>query len=145
MRLFFTFLSGFIFSLGLLISGMANPAKVLGFLDIAGLWDPSLIFVMIGAISTSFFAFQYAKHRSHTLLGEPINMSSSQEIDKKLILGGILFGIGWGLIGLCPGPAIVAIGTGNLYALYFSIAVVIGMLIYQKLQIIMSKIKRKIH
>lgn len=139
MRLIFSFLAGFIFSIGLLISGMANPAKVLGFLDITGLWDPSLIFVMVGAIVIAFFAFRYIKHHPKTLFGEAINIPNSQLIDKKLIFGSVLFGVGWGLIGLCPGPAIVAIGAGNLYALYFTTAMIIGMLIYQRLQMVSKK------
>ncbi|MCS5711481.1 DUF6691 family protein [Candidatus Berkiella aquae] len=130
----FSFISGFIFGIGLLISGMANPSKVLGFLDITGIWDPSLAFVMIGAIIIGFFAFNYAKRVKKTITGEAIKLSTTQKIDKKLIFGSILFGIGWGLVGFCPGPAIVALGAAKLKALYFTGAMLIGMLFYELFQ-----------
>lgn len=127
---FFSFISGLIFGIGLLISGMANPAKVLAFLDIFGKWDPSLAFVMVGAIIVGFFAFYYAKHRRKAFCGAEMKLPQSRQIDKKLIIGSLIFGIGWGLVGFCPGPAIVALGAGKLEALYFVIAMLIGMLMY---------------
>lgn len=131
---FFSFLSGFIFGMGLLISGMANPSKVIGFLDVAGNWDPSLAFVMIGAISISMLSFRYVKRTSSTIWGEIVQLPTAKKIDKKLIFGSLLFGIGWGLVGFCPGPAIVAIGTGNLKAIIFTISMIVAMLIYEWLQ-----------
>lgn len=130
MTMFISFLSGLIFGMGLLLSGMSNPAKIIGFLNITGKWDPSLVFVMIGAITIGFLAFSYAKRVKKTITGLEISLSSNQKIDKKLIIGSLLFGIGWGLVGFCPGPAIVALGAAKLKALYFSIAMVIGMIIY---------------
>ncbi len=131
MSTFVAFISGFIFGFGLLISGMANPSKVLGFLDIAGKWDPSLAFVMIGAISIGFFAFKYAKHMTKSICGETMKIPSSTDIDAKLIFGSIIFGIGWGLAGFCPGPAIVALGVGSFKALCFVLAMLMGMLIFE--------------
>ncbi|MGL5335249.1 MAG: DUF6691 family protein, partial [Enterovibrio sp.] len=112
MNLFFSLLAGLIFGVGLLISGMANPAKVIGFLDITHVWDPSLAFVMGGAISVGFVAFRLVKKRSHSVFGGAINLPTSKQIDKRLIGGAILFGIGWGLAGICPGPALVLLGAG---------------------------------
>lgn len=125
---------GFIFGIGLLISGLAAPQKVLGFLDVAGLWDPSLAFVMLGAIAIGIFAFKYAKRCPKALCGETINLPTSKNIDKKLIIGSLLFGVGWGLVGFCPGPAIVAVGAGKVKALYFTAAMLSGMIIYEWLQ-----------
>lgn len=129
-----SYISGLIFGLGLLISGMANPSKVLAFLDIKGVWDPSLAFVMIGAISVGFFAFSYAKRLPKAMCGEDMRLPSSRKIDKKLIFGSLIFGIGWGLVGFCPGPAIVALSVGKIKAVFFTIAMLIGMLIYEWLQ-----------
>lgn len=123
--------SGFLFGFGLLLSGMANPAKVLAFLDIIGKWDPSLLFVMLGGISIGYFVFRYAKRVNKTVFGEAINCPSNKEITKPLVLGSLLFGIGWGLIGLCPGPAIVAVGALNLQALLFTGAMLGGMLLHR--------------
>ncbi len=131
MSTLFAFISGFIFGIGLLISGMANPSKVLGFLDIAGIWDPSLVFVMIGAIIIGYFAFKYARQMTKSICGDVMKLPTSTDIDAKLIIGSILFGIGWGLAGFCPGPAIVAIGVGSYKALCFVVAMVIGMLIFE--------------
>lgn len=130
----YSFFSGLIFGFGLLISGMANPSRVLGFLDVAGKWDPSLGFVMIGAILISFLAFQYSKRMKKTLCGEEMKLPCSNEINKKLIFGSLIFGIGWGLVGFCPGPVFVALGAGKLKALIFIIAMLMGMLIYEGLQ-----------
>lgn len=133
MKNVFSFISGYIFGIGLLISGMANPAKVLGFLDITGLWDPSLLFVMLSGIIVGFFAFRYAKRINKTFLGEPISCPVSSEITKPLILGSLIFGIGWGLVGFCPGPAIVAVGSLNFKAIGFCIAMIAGMFVFEKM------------
>jgi uncharacterized membrane protein YedE/YeeE len=128
---FFSYLSGFIFGIGLLLSGMANPQKVLGFLDITGKWDPSLAFVMLGAIFIGFFAFRYAKRIPKTLCGEQMRLSVSKKIDSKLIFGSIAFGIGWGLVGFCPGPAFVALGAGSVKSFLFVIAMLVGMIVFE--------------
>lgn len=130
--LFFAFFSGLIFGLGLILAGMANPAKVLGFLDIAGLWDPSLAFVMCGAISVGLIAFFIAKKRTSSFLGLPIGLPSSTIIDKRLVLGSLAFGIGWGLAGICPGPSLVLLGTGELKGLIFVASMILGFLIFEK-------------
>ena len=125
------FLSGAIFALGLLISGMADPNKVLAFLDITGAWDPSLIFVMLGAIPVAYLAFRYANKRQSTVLGEQFSTVNKKEIDRGLIVGSSLFGIGWGLSGICPGPSIVILGLALTNGYIFFIALIIGMLIYE--------------
>lgn len=125
-------LSGFIFGIGLLISGMANPAKVLAFLDITGLWDPSLVFVMVGGIFIGLFAFGYAKRVNKTIFGEGISCPTSNKITAPLVIGSLLFGIGWGLVGFCPGPAIVAVGCLNIKAIGFCSAMLLGMFLYKQ-------------
>lgn len=127
MNIFIAALAGLVFGLGLILSGMANPAKVLGFLDLAGTWDPSLAFVMGGAIGVGAVAFAVAKRRSTSLLGQPMRLPEAQQIDRKLMLGSTLFGIGWGVAGFCPGPALVALGMGEVKALVFVTAMAAGM------------------
>lgn len=127
----FAFISGLIFGLGLILAGMANPAKVLGFLDVAGTWDPSLAFVMTGAIMIGFVTFLFAKKRTQSFLGLPMQMPTNQLIDKKLVFGSALFGIGWGLAGICPGPGIVLLGAGETKGLVFVLALVLGVLIFR--------------
>ncbi|GAB2881074.1 YeeE/YedE thiosulfate transporter family protein [Microbulbifer echini] len=124
-------LAGLIFGLGLLLSGMANPEKVLGFLDITGAWDPSLALVMAGAIAVSLPAFQWLKGRGESLLKVPLQLPTNTHIDRRLVIGGLLFGIGWGLAGFCPGPAIVASGAGQEKALVFTLAMLAGMGIFR--------------
>src|SRR5258705_3231277 len=99
-----SFTAGFVFGLGLLVSGMANPAKVLGFLDLAGAWDPSLALVMAGAVAVGAGAFAFMKKRTRTLLGAPVLLPGARKIDRRLILGSLVFGVGWGLAGIFPGP-----------------------------------------
>ena len=110
MFVFSALFSGLVFGLGLIISGMANPAKVLGFLDLAGAWDPSLALVMAGAIGVGFFAFLIAKRRTLSLMGAEMKLPTATLIDTRLLTGGALFGIGWGIAGFCPGPGLVALG-----------------------------------
>ncbi|WP_444886621.1 DUF6691 family protein [Microbulbifer sp. JMSA008] len=124
-------LAGLVFGLGLLLSGMANPAKVLGFLDIAGAWDPSLALVMAGAIAVSLPAFQLFKGRSQSLLKQTLQLPTNNHIDRRLLIGGLMFGAGWGLAGFCPGPAIVASGAGQEKALIFTLAMLAGMGIFR--------------
>lgn len=128
------FLSGLIFGLGLLLSGMANPEKVLGFLDIAGLWDPSLAFVMGGAILVGLVAFAIARKRTLSFLGFDMKLPSGTDIDKRLVTGSLIFGIGWGIAGFCPGPGLVALGAGEIKAAVFVAAMVSGMGIYELIE-----------
>jgi uncharacterized protein len=127
-------LAGLIFGIGLILSGMTNPAKIIGFLDFAGKWDPTLMFVMLGAILVSFFAFRVAAKRSSTVLGKPISIPTKKEFDARLIAGSAIFGIGWGLAGYCPGPGLASIVTGGLQPILFVIAMIIGMALYEALQ-----------
>nr|WP_229260580.1 DUF6691 family protein [Duganella alba] len=126
-----SFLAGLIFGIGLIISGMANPAKVLAFLDLAGNWDPSLIFVMAGAVGVGFFAFLWARSRKTTLLGGAMKLPVVTRIDRRLIIGAVMFGIGWGLAGFCPGPALVGLGMGVPKAILFVLAMLAGMGLYE--------------
>ena len=134
MSTFLSFIAGLIFGVGLIISGMTNPAKVQGFLDLFGRWDPSLAFVMGGAIAVGLIAFQVAKKRSTTLLGGPMQLPTRRDIDAPLVLGSLLFGAGWGLGGFCPGPAITALGAGSVPALIFVAAMLTGMLIFDRIE-----------
>lgn len=126
--------AGLLFGLGLLISGMTNPAKVQGFLDVFGAWDISLALVMGGGLMVAIVGVQLAKRQGSSWIGTPIEMPNNTTINKKLLIGAILFGIGWGLVGICPGPGIVLLGTGQWQAYVFIPAMVIGMLIYQWLE-----------
>ncbi|WP_192879337.1 DUF6691 family protein [Microbulbifer sp. A4B17] len=130
---FSAFLAGLTFGLGLLLSGMANPEKVLGFLDLAGAWDPSLGLVMFGAIAVGLPLFQLIKRRGQSVWNQPLHLPAGNRIDRRLILGSLLFGAGWGLAGFCPGPAIVASGTGQLKALIFVLAMLAGMALFRRL------------
>lgn len=127
-------LAGLIFGLGLIVSGMVNPDKVQDFLDMSGSWDPSLLLVMGGAIAVGLLAFTLAKRRNETFLGAPINMPTSRVIDKRLVLGSLAFGIGWGLAGICPGPGIVLVGSGNAQGMVFVAAMLVGMGIFELLE-----------
>ncbi len=126
--------AGLIFGLGLIVSGMANPAKVLGFLDLAGAWDPSLALVMAGAIGIGVPAFAWARKRQQSLLGAPLQLPSASGIDRPLVLGSLLFGVGWGMAGICPGPALVLLGMGSLKGLAFVLAMLAGMKLFGWLQ-----------
>ncbi len=133
MAMFVAFVSGLVFGLGLIVSGMANPAKVLGFLDVAGRWDPSLAFVMAGAIAVGVIAFALARRRTTSALGLPMQLPSTRAIDARLVGGSLVFGIGWGLAGFCPGPALVALGAGYAKAAVFTAAMVLGMAAFEYL------------
>jgi uncharacterized membrane protein YedE/YeeE len=126
-----SFIVGLIFGIGLILAGMTNPAKVIGFLDITGTWDPSLAFVMGGAILVAIVAFRFAKKRTANFLGGAMRMPTSDMIDKRLVIGSLLFGAGWGMAGFCPGPALTSIGTGNPKAVIFVIAMIVGMAIFE--------------
>lgn len=131
MHIFVAFATGLIFGIGLLLSGMTNPAKVLGFLDLAGTWDPSLIFVMGGAILVGLLAFQFASDREKSLLGDVMRMPTATQIDRRLILGSLTFGIGWGLAGYCPGPALASLSLGSNKPMIFVLAMIAGMAIFE--------------
>jgi len=130
--------TGLVFGLGLLISGMANPAKVLAFLDLAGSWDPSLALVMGGAIAVGVIAFAFAGRRvargQRSLLGQPMQLPTRRDIDLQLVLGSLGFGVGWGLAGFCPGPALVALGAGQMKALVFVAAMIGGMGVFELIE-----------
>ena len=128
------FLVGLLFGLGLILSGMTDPGKIIGFLDIFGAWDPSLAFVMMGAIAVGFVAFALAKKRTTTILGGALRLPTASHIDKRLIIGSTVFGVGWGLAGFCPGPALVSMASGQIQALWFVSAMVAGMLAFEALE-----------
>ena len=131
MQLLMALVSGLVFGLGLIISGMTDPSKVTGFLDLAGKWDPSLAFVMGGAILVGLFAFRFAATRSRAILGDPMRLPTAQQIDRRLVFGGLTFGVGWGLAGYCPGPALASLATGGSKPLIFTIAMLAGMAIFE--------------
>lgn len=122
-------LSGLVFGLGLILSGMGNPAKVQNFLDIGGTWDPSLGLVMGGAIAVGLLAFTWAKRRKTSVLGEPMQLPTSTAVDRKLLTGAALFGAGWGLAGFCPGPAVMNLATLRVEVWLFVAAMLAGMVL----------------
>jgi uncharacterized protein len=130
MKNFITLISGLLFGLGLIISEMTNPVKVIGFLDITGNWDPSLAFVMVGGISIAFFGFRIVKDKKKTPFEDLIQLPNTIQITKELVIGSLLFGSGWALAGFCPGPALVAFGEGHKEAFIFVFAMMIGMVIH---------------
>jgi hypothetical protein len=125
--------AGLLFGLGLLMSGMADPLKVKGFLDLLGPWNPTLALVMGSALAVGVVGFRIAARRPVTWAGEPMQLPPPGPIDTRLVIGGVLFGIGWGLAGYCPGPALVAAGSGSLAALAFVAAMVAGMQLHDRL------------
>jgi uncharacterized membrane protein YedE/YeeE len=125
------FAVGLLFGLGLIISGMTDPSKVIGFLDLAGAWDPSLAVVMGGAILVGLVAFRVARKRTVSFLGGAMHLPTARHIDRQLVLGSLAFGVGWGLAGFCPGPAVVSLGAGQDKAVVFVIAMIAGMALYE--------------
>ena len=134
MRKLTALMAGLIFGLGLYLSGMTDPAKVLGFLDLAGDWDPSLALVMAGALAVSSVAFYFARRRQVSLLGAPLQIPTNRKIDRRLVLGSLLFGMGWAIAGLCPGPALALLLTGRWQIVVFTLAMLLGMLIFEGLE-----------
>lgn len=134
MRKLTALMAGLIFGLGLYLSGMTNPAKVLAFLDLAGDWDPSLALVMAGALAVSSVAFYIARRRQVSLLGAPFQIPTNRKIDRRLVLGSLLFGMGWAIAGLCPGPALALLLTGHWQVVTFTLAMLVGMLIFEGLE-----------
>lgn len=124
-------LFGALFAVGLMLSGMSNPEKVLNFLDVFGTWDASLAFVMMGAIVVAIVPFQRAQRYPVTLFKETIQLPTNTQIDFKLILGAVFFGVGWGLTGICPAPSLTLIGLGHLEVMYFVTAMTAGMLLHK--------------
>jgi uncharacterized membrane protein YedE/YeeE len=131
MKVFASFAAGLVFGLGLIVSGMTDPAKVLGFLDLAGAWDPSLALVMGGAVVVGLFAFAAARRRDVSWLGAPMRLPAARAIDARLIAGSLLFGVGWGVAGFCPGPGLVAMAMGYGKALAFVAAMLGGMALFE--------------
>ena len=132
MRIFLAIASGLLFGIGLIAGGMTDPTKVQGFLDVFGHWDPSLAFVMGGAILVGIVGFAMARRRTLAWSGEAIELPQSRAVDKRLLAGGVLFGIGWGMGGLCPGPAITALGAGFVPAAWFVAAMLLGMWLHDR-------------
>ncbi len=132
-REFIALCCGLLFGVGLIASGMTDPAKVKGFLDLFGRWDPSLALVMGGAIAVGLFAFAAAKRRTLSWTGERMQLPTNTAIDRRLVIGGVLFGIGWGIAGFCPGPALVALGGGLGEAAVFVVAMLAGMVAHDRL------------
>mgnify|MGYP003579694549 CR=1 FL=1 len=127
MNIVMALLVGLVFGIGLMVSGMTDPAKVTGFLDLAGNWDPSLAFVMGGAILVGLVAFRVAGKRERSVLGEARRLPTASRIDRRLVLGSLAFGAGWGLAGYCPGPALASLATGGVKPLIFTVAMLAGM------------------
>jgi uncharacterized protein len=134
MRSISALFSGLVFGVGLLLAGMANPAKVLAFLDLGGKWDPSLALVMVGAIAVATIGFSIAKRRDRSLLGMEMQLPKTTQIDRRLLLGSLGFGVGWGLVGICPGPALALLGTGSIKAVVFVLAMLLGMGVFSLLE-----------
>jgi uncharacterized membrane protein YedE/YeeE len=131
MHLLTSFISGLLFGVGLILSGMTDPQNIIGFLDIAGTWNPRLALVMAGAVTVSYFGFRHAARRETSLLGEPVRLPASKSLDARLIAGAVLFGIGWGMVGYCPGPALVSLTSMALQPLMFVLAMLVGMALYE--------------
>ena len=129
------FISGIIFSFGLIIAGMSNPAKVISFLDVSGKWDPSLAFVMIGAIVITAIGYKITLTREKPLFADSFQIPQKVVMDKQLILGAIIFGIGWGLAGICPGPALTLVSLAPKTALMFIIPMIIGLKLGGKVRV----------
>lgn len=134
MKLFVALLAGLVFGVGLILSGMSDPSKVLGFLDVAGRWDPSLALVMGGAVLVGSLVFAYIRKRRQSVLGGAILLPSVTEIDRRLVLGSLTFGVGWGLGGYCPGPALASLVQGGIKPLLFVIAMLVGMAVFELLE-----------
>ena len=144
MNALFAFVSGLVFGVGLILSGMTDPGKVIGFLDVAGNWDPSLAFVMGGAILVGFFAFRLAGKRARSFFGGAMHLPQRGDIDNRLVGGSLVFGIGWGLAGFCPGPALVSFASGMDKAAIFVAAMLGGMLVYTAAERLIHEPRRQV-
>ena len=125
------FSAGVVFALGVGIGGMTQPAKVIGFLDFLGAWDPSLAFVMVGAIGVHSLAYWMMRRRSSPLLSSAFSVPTRTDIDFRLVLGATIFGLGWGIVGYCPAPALTSLASGNLSPVIFSVAMIAGMIVHR--------------
>lgn len=134
MRLVVSYLIGLVFGIGISISGMANPAKVLNFFDVAGAWDPSLAFVMGGALVMTFIGYRFVLGRPAPLMSAGFQLPTRRDLDLSLIGGSAVFGIGWGIAGFCPGGALPALGTGRIEVIVFVAALLVGILVAKPLQ-----------
>ena len=132
MKNLLTLFAGVTFGFGLIISGMSNPNKVINFLDITGNWDPSLALVMLGAIPLAFLGFRWIETSHKTIFNEELHLPGKDNFNPSLLLGSLLFGVGWAITGFCPGPALVALGTGSVKAIFFIVAMLTGMLLNDK-------------
>ncbi len=130
-----SFVSGVAFAVGLGVGGMTQPAKVIGFLDFAGNWDPSLAFVMIGAIAVHSILYRLIRNRPSPLFSQAFSLPTRTDIDSRLVLGAAIFGTGWGIAGFCPGPALTSLGSGNLSPVIFSMAMIAGMVLYKFVEV----------
>jgi len=126
--------SGIAFGVGLAVSGMTRPQKVIGFLDVTGDWDASLLFVMMSAVAVHFLAYRLVERRRAPICGESFRISSRRDVDRKLLFGAAVFGVGWGLGGYCPGPGVVSLGAGAASALVFVATMLLGMFVTAKLE-----------
>ena len=136
-------LSGLLFGIGLIVSGMTNPSKVIGFLDLAGKWDPSLAFVMGGAITIGLLIFPFATQREKSILGTPMRLPTATTIDRRLVVGGLTFGVGWGLAGYCPGPVLASLTHGGAKPWVFVIAMLGGMALFELTERLNGKAESK--
>ncbi|MDY7575457.1 YeeE/YedE family protein [Actimicrobium sp. CCI2.3] len=130
MKLLSALLCGLVFGLGLILSGMTDPTKVIGFLDLAGNWDPSLGLVMGGAVAVGLITFRFSARRTKAFLGDAMHIPTARQLDRRLVLGGITFGVGWGLAGYCPGPALASLASGGFQAVLFVAAMLAGMALF---------------
>ena len=133
MKNLLTLFAGLTFGFGLIISGMSNPNKVINFLDITGNWDPSLALVMLGAIPLAFLGFRWIETSHKTIFNEALHLPGKDNFNPSLLLGSLLFGVGWAITGFCPGPALVALGTGSVKAIFFVAAMLMGMLVHDRI------------
>ncbi|MFJ1470654.1 YeeE/YedE family protein [Massilia orientalis] len=134
MQIVSAFIVGLVFGIGLIVAGMTDPAKVQAFLDLAGSWDPSLAFVMGGAILIGLVAFRFAGKRERSMLGEAMRLPTVRQVDRRLVLGSLAFGTGWGLAGFCPGPALASLAAGGSKVLIFTGAMLTGMVMFEFLE-----------
>ena len=135
MQTILVFCAGLVFGLGLIISGMSDPAKVIGFLDIASGWNPSLLLVMLGAVPVSFVGMSWLEARRSNLFGEDLHLPGKHGVNKQLIIGSVMFGIGWAIAGFCPGPALVALAAGYGKAWLFVAFMLVGMLLHDRVYV----------
>ena len=133
MKNLLTLFAGLTFGFGLIISGMSNPNKVINFLDITGNWDPSLALVMLGAIPLAFLGFRWIETSHKTIFNEELHLPGKDNFNTNLLIGSLLFGVGWAITGFCPGPALVALGTGSVKAIFFVAAMLMGMLVHDRI------------